>query len=43
MAKLTIATTIYKTPEEYFLQIDLLIYVVDMQDTERYDESIRLL
>ena len=29
-----------QNPEEYFLQIDLLIYVVDMQDTERYDESI---
>ena len=27
--------------KEYFLQIDLLIYIpVDMQDTERYDECI---
>jgi small GTP-binding protein len=29
-----------QSPEEYFLQIDLLIFVVDMQDTERFDESI---
>jgi len=28
-----------KNPENYFLQIDLLIYVIDVQDTERYTES----
>ena len=29
-----------QTPEDYFLGIDLIIYVIDIQDTERYDESI---
>ncbi len=29
-----------KNPEEYFLHIDLIIYVIDIQDTERYDESL---
>ncbi|MFX1444492.1 MAG: ADP-ribosylation factor-like protein [Promethearchaeota archaeon] len=29
----------FKTPEKYFLQIDLLIYVVDVQDSGRFDES----
>ena len=29
-----------KKPEEYFLQIDLIIYVIDIQDSERYDESL---
>ncbi len=29
------------TPEEYFFGIDLIIYVIDIQDTERYDESIK--
>ncbi|MBD3194190.1 MAG: hypothetical protein GF317_03990 [Candidatus Lokiarchaeota archaeon] len=26
-------------PERYFLQIDLLIYVIDVQDSERFDET----
>jgi len=29
-----------KKPEEYFLHIDLIIYVIDIQDSERYDESL---
>ena len=28
------------TPEEYFFGIDLIIYVIDIQDTERHEESI---
>ncbi|MBY9004608.1 MAG: 50S ribosome-binding GTPase, partial [Candidatus Lokiarchaeota archaeon] len=28
-----------KNPESYFLQTDLLIYVIDVQDSERYPES----
>ena len=28
-------------PEQYFLQMDLLIYVLDIQDYERYEESLR--
>jgi len=28
-----------KEPEKYFLQIDMLIYVIDVQDPERFDES----
>jgi len=28
-------------PEQYFLQLDLLIYVIDIQDYERYEESLR--
>lgn len=28
-----------KNPEQYFLEIDLLIYVIDIQDTERFAES----
>jgi len=28
-------------PEQYFLQMDLLIYVVDIQEYERYEESLR--
>ncbi|MHA1671133.1 MAG: ADP-ribosylation factor-like protein [Promethearchaeota archaeon] len=28
-----------KNPESYFLQTDLLIYVIDVQDSERYAES----
>jgi len=27
-------------PEKYFLQIDLLIYVVDIQDPDRFEESL---
>ncbi len=27
-------------PEKYFFGIDLVIFVIDIQDTERYDESI---
>ncbi|TFG21799.1 MAG: hypothetical protein EU532_14915 [Promethearchaeota archaeon] len=29
----------FKTPEKYFLQLDLLIYVIDVQDSERFDDS----
>ena len=29
-----------KNPEEYFLHIDLILYVIDIQDSERYDESL---
>jgi small GTP-binding protein len=29
----------FQSPEEYFLQIDLLIFVLDMQDQARYDEA----
>ncbi len=28
-----------KNPEQYFLQVDLLIYVIDLQDSERFPES----
>lgn len=28
-----------KQPEQYFLELDLLIYVIDIQDPERYAES----
>jgi len=28
-------------PEHYFLQMDLLLYVLDIQDYERYEESLR--
>ncbi len=28
-----------KNPEQYFLQVDLLIYVIDIQDSERFPES----
>jgi len=28
-----------KNPEQYFLQVDLLIYVIDLQDSERFTES----
>lgn len=27
-------------PEQYFIQLDLLIYVIDVQDPERFDESL---
>ncbi|MFX1366377.1 MAG: ADP-ribosylation factor-like protein [Promethearchaeota archaeon] len=27
-------------PEQYFLQLDLLIYVIDVQDPERFEESL---
>jgi len=27
-------------PEQYFVQLDLLIYVIDVQDQERFDESL---
>jgi len=30
-----------ENPEQYFLQIDLLLYVLDIQDWERYEESIQ--
>ena len=29
-----------ETPEEYFFGLDLIIYVIDIQDSERYEESI---
>ena len=28
-----------KNPEQYFLQVDLLMYVIDLQDSERFPES----
>ncbi|TET05781.1 MAG: hypothetical protein E3J90_00040 [Promethearchaeota archaeon] len=28
-----------KNPEQYFLQVDLIIYVIDLQDSERFPES----
>ncbi|MFX1570217.1 MAG: ADP-ribosylation factor-like protein, partial [Promethearchaeota archaeon] len=30
-------------PEQYFLELDLLIYVIDVQDPERFDESLEYL
>ncbi|MFX0028100.1 MAG: ADP-ribosylation factor-like protein [Candidatus Hermodarchaeota archaeon] len=30
-------------PEQYFVQLDLLIYVVDVQDSERFEESLEYL
>ena len=27
-------------PEQYFVQLDLLIYVIDIQDSERFEESL---
>ncbi|MHA2008220.1 MAG: ADP-ribosylation factor-like protein [Promethearchaeota archaeon] len=29
-----------RNPEKYFVQLDLLIYVVDVQDPDRFDESL---
>lgn len=29
-----------ESPEEFFVQVDSLFFVIDVQDTERYDESI---
>jgi signal recognition particle receptor subunit beta len=29
-----------QNPEDYFLQIDLMIYVIDMQNPDRFDESL---
>ncbi|NVM36213.1 MAG: hypothetical protein HWN81_11505 [Candidatus Lokiarchaeota archaeon] len=29
-----------KNPEQYFIQLDLLIYVIDVQDPERFEESL---
>jgi len=29
----------FDTPEKYFIHLDLLIYVIDIQDSERFDES----
>lgn len=29
-----------RTPEKYFINVHLIIFVIDVQDTERYDESI---
>ena len=30
-------------PEQYFIQLDLLIYVIDVQDPERFEESLEYL
>ncbi|MHA1987096.1 MAG: ADP-ribosylation factor-like protein, partial [Promethearchaeota archaeon] len=30
-------------PEQYFIQLDLLIYVIDVQNPERFDESLEYL
>jgi small GTP-binding protein len=30
-----------ETPEKYFIEIDLLLYVIDIQDQFRFDESIQ--
>jgi len=30
-------------PEQYFVQLDLLIYVIDVQDSERFEESLEYL
>jgi hypothetical protein len=32
-----------KNPEQYFIQLDLLIYVIDVQNPERFDESLEYL
>ncbi len=29
-----------RNPEQYFIQLDLLIYVIDVQDPNRFDESL---
>ncbi len=29
-----------ENPEQYFLQVNLLIYVIDVQDSQRFDESL---
>lgn len=29
-----------RNPEQYFIQLDLLIYVIDVQDPKRFDESL---
>ena len=31
------------TPEQYFIQLDLLLYVIDVQDPDRFDESLEYL
>jgi GTPase SAR1 family protein len=30
----------FDSPEDYFLQVDLILFVIDIQDTERYDEAM---
>ncbi len=30
-------------PEQYFIQLDLLMYVIDIQDSDRFDESLQYL
>ena len=32
-----------KNPEQYFIQLDLLLYVIDVQNPERFDESLEYL
>ena len=31
----------FQDPERYFLQIDLLLYVIDVQDSDRFESSIK--
>ncbi|MFX1312365.1 MAG: ADP-ribosylation factor-like protein [Promethearchaeota archaeon] len=31
------------TPEQYFIQLDLLLYVIDVQDPDRFEESLSYL
>jgi len=32
-----------KNPEQYFIQLDLLLYVIDVQNPDRFDESLKYL
>jgi len=32
-----------KNPEQYFIQLDLLLYIIDVQNPERFDESLEYL
>jgi small GTP-binding protein len=32
-----------RNPEQYFIQLDLLLYVIDVQNPERFDESLEYL
>ncbi|MCK4382982.1 MAG: hypothetical protein KAW66_06795 [Candidatus Lokiarchaeota archaeon] len=32
-----------KNPEQYFIQLDLLLYVIDVQNPDRFDESLEYL
>ncbi|MFX1410170.1 MAG: ADP-ribosylation factor-like protein [Promethearchaeota archaeon] len=33
-------TRYLENPEQYFLQLDLLIYIIDIQDPDRFDDSL---